>query len=135
MSTVDTSSYKLTLFAAMSTSASQEALQQRMLKPEFFMKTTTERAWIPMNKSPEEALKRAHWGAPERGENDLHPKRDFRVFQIEFTAHGFGYFHLANVLTTQAWKHWRFYGDIYETVRSEESGDILVHLTDYQEII
>ena len=100
MATVDTSSDKLTLFAAMSTSASQDALQQSMLKPEFFMRPTTERAWIPMNKSPEEALKRAHWGADERGEKDLHPKRDFRVFQIEFTAHGFGYFHLANVLTT-----------------------------------
>ena len=133
MATVDTSSDKLTLFAAMSTSASQDALQQSMLKPEFFMRPTTERAWIPMNKSPEEALKRAHWGADERGEKDLHPKRDFRVFQIEFTAHGFGYFHLANVLTThhgkEYWEAWRFYGNIYETVRSEESGDILVQLT------
>ena len=133
MAKVDTSSEKLTLFAAMSTSASQEALQQRMLKPEFFTKTTTERAWIPMNKSPEEALKRAHWGAPERGENDLHPKLDFRVFQIEFTAHGFGYFHLANVLTTQDWKHWRFYGDIYEV--HSENDDILVRLTDLAEIV
>ena len=77
MATVDTSSEKLTLFVAMSTSASQDALQQRMLKPEFFMGPTTERAWIPMNKSPEEALKR-----PERGENDVHPKRDYRVVQI-----------------------------------------------------
>ena len=118
----------------MSTSASQDALQQRMLKPEFFMRPTTERAWIPMNKSPEEALKRAHWGAPERGENDLHPKHDFRVFQIEFTAHGFGYFHLANVLTTHKdWEAWRFYGNIYETV-STESGDILVQLTDVSSV-
>ena len=86
MSTVDTSSYKLTLFAALSKSAAQVALQQGMIKPEFFMSPTEERDWIPMNKSPQEALQRAHWGADERGEKDLHPKCDFRVFQIEFTA-------------------------------------------------
>ena len=79
MSTVETSSYKLTLFAAMSKSASQVALQQGMIKPEFFMSPTEERDWIPMKKSPQEALQRAHWGADERGEKDLHPKHDFRV--------------------------------------------------------
>ena len=73
MATVDTSSEKLTLYAAMSTSASQEALEQRMLKPEFFMGPTTERAWIPMSTSAEDALNRARWGAVERGETKLDP--------------------------------------------------------------
>ena len=133
MAKVDTSSEKLTLFVAMSTSASQDALQQSMIKPEFFMSPTEERDWIPMNKSAEEALKRAHWGAGERGEKDLHPKHDFRVFQIEFTAHGFGYFYLADVLTTKDWEAWRFHGDIYEV--HSETDDILVRLTDFAEIV
>ena len=134
MSTVDTSSYKLTLFAAMSTSASQDALQQSMIKPEFFMSPTNERAWIPMNKSAEEALKRAHWGAPERGENDLDPKDDFRVFEIEFTAHGFGYFYATSVLTTRDWKPYRFHGDITTLVRSDID-DILVCLSAFSEVL
>ena len=77
MSTVDTSSYKLTLFAALSKSAAQVALQQGMIKPEIFMESTEERDWIPMNKSVQAALRRGHWGADERGEEDLHPKNDF----------------------------------------------------------
>ena len=133
MSTVDTSSYKLTLFAAMSTTTSEDTLQQSMIKPEFFMSPTNERAWIPMSKSAEEALKRARWGADERGETDLHPKLDFRVVKIEFTAHGFGYFYLANVLTTKDWEAWRFHGDIYEV--HSETDDILVRLTDFAEIV
>ena len=86
-----------------------------------------------MSSSPEGALERARWGARELGENDLDPKDDFRVFEIVFTAHGFGYFHLLNLLTTrhgkEYWEAWRFYGNIHETICSEESGDILVQLT------
>ena len=97
------------------------------------MNPTDERAWIPMSTSAEDALNRARWGAVERGETNLDPKLDFRVVQIEFTAHGFGDFHLTNVLTTQDWKHWRFHGDIYEV--HSETDDILVRLTDFAEIV
>ena len=87
-----------------------------------------------MSRSPEDALERARWGALERGEYGLDPKDDFRVFEIVFTASGFGYFHLLNLLTTRQgkedyWEAWRFYGNIPETICSEESGDILVQLT------
>ena len=51
------------------------------------------------------------------------------------TAHGFGYYYLANILTTQDWKAWRFHGSINGIVRSEEKRDILVRLADYKEII
>ena len=54
-----------------------------------------------MSRSPEDALERARWGALERGEYGLDPKDDFRVFEIVFTASGFGYFHLLNLLTTR----------------------------------
>ena len=102
-----------------------------MLRPEFFMITTPERCWIPMSSSPEGALERARWGARERGEYGLDPKDDFRVFEIVFTASGFGYFHLLDLLTTRQgnedyWEAWRFYGNIPETICSAESGDILV---------
>ena len=55
MSIVDTSTFKLTLFAGMSTAAAAEAQQQDMLKPELFMKPSNERAWIPMSTSAAEA--------------------------------------------------------------------------------
>ena len=73
MSTVNTSSFKLTLFAGMSTAAAAEAQQHDMLKPELFMKPSNERAWIPMSTSAEDALNRARWGAVERGETKLDP--------------------------------------------------------------
>ena len=86
-----------------------------------------------MNTSAEEALKRAQWAAVERGEKNLDPKLDFRVVQIEFTAQGFGYFHLSNVLTTRDWKSWRFHGDLYDI--HSETDDILVRVTDFAEIV
>ena len=131
---VKTSSEKLTLYAGMTMKASEKALQESVLRPEFFMITTAERCWIPMSSSPQGALERALWGAKELGEDVRDPKKDLVVVEIVFTAHGVGYFHtMKNLLTThhgkEYWEAWRFYGNIYETVRSEESGDILVQLT------
>ena len=115
--------------------ASQEALEQGMLRPEFFMLTTPERRWIPMRSSPQGALERALWGAKELGEDVCDPKKDLVVVEIVFTAHGVGYFHtMKNLLTTyyygkEFWKAWRFLGNLPYTICSEESGDILVQLT------
>ena len=104
------------------------------MRPEFFMIPSDERRWIPMSISPVKAVERALWTAKELEENVTDIKKDFRVFEIVFTAHGVGYFHtMLNLLTTrhgkEYWKAWRFHGNIHETICSEESGDILVQLT------
>ena len=134
MSTVDTSSFKFTLYAGMSTAAAAEVQQQQMIKPEFFMTPSNTRAWIPMSSSAAEALERARWGAEERGEMNLRPKHDFRIVQIDFTAHGFGYFYGTSVLTTRDWQTYRFHGDIATLVRSNND-DILVSLTAFFEVL
>lgn len=131
---VKTSSEKLTLYAGMTIKASEKALKDGMLRPEFFMITTPERCWIPMSSSPQGALERALWGAKELGEDVRDPKKDLVVVEIVFTAHGVGYFHtMKNLLTTrygkEYWKAWRFHDNLPYTICSEESGDILVQLT------
>ena len=131
---VKTSSEKLTLYASMTMKASEKALQESVLRPEFFMIPTPERCWIPMSSSPEKALERALWTAKELGENVIDPKKDLVVFEIVFTAHGVGYYHtMLTLLTTRYgkdnWKAWRFHGNLPDTICSEESGDILVHWT------
>ena len=87
-----------------------------------------------MSSSAAEALERARWGAEERGETNLHPKHDFRVVQIEFSAYGLGCFYGTTVLTTTDWKSFRFHGNIATLVRSD-TDDILVSLTEMAEII
>ena len=110
MSIVNTSSFKLTLFAGMSSTAAADAQLQNKIKPEFFMTLANNRAWIPMSTCAADALERARWGAEERGETNLHPKHDFRVVQIEYTAHGLGFFYGTTVLTTTDWKSFRSTG-------------------------
>ena len=138
---VKTSSEKLTLYAGMTMKASEKALQEGMLRPEFFMITTAERCWIPMSSSPQGALERALWGAKELGEVVSDPKTDLVVVEIVFTAHGVGYFHtMKKLLTTyngtEYWKAWRFldnlpYDNLPYSICSEK-GDILVQLTTQQ---
>ena len=133
---VKTSSEKLTLYAGMTMKASEKALKEGMLRPEFFMITTDKRCWIPMRNTPEKALERALWGAKELGEVVSDPKKDLVVVEIVFTAHGVGYFHtMKNLLTTrygkEYWKAWRFFDNLPYSICSEE-GDILVQLTTHQ---
>ena len=68
MSRVDTSSFKLTLYAEMSTAAAADALQQNKINPAVFMSPANNRVWIPLSRASADALERACWGAEERGE-------------------------------------------------------------------
>ena len=125
----------------MTMKAAENALKVGMLRPEFFMKPTVKRCWIPMRISPEEALKRGLWGAEELEEVVSDPKKDLVVVEIVFTAHGVGYFHtMKKLLTTyngtEYWKAWRFpdnlpYDNLPYSICSEK-GDILVQLTTQQ---
>ena len=131
---VETSSEKLTLYAGMTMKASEKALEESVLRPEFFMIPSDERRWIPMSISPVKAVERALWTAKELEENVTDIKKDLVVFEIVFTAHGVGYYHtMLSLLTTRYgkdnWKAWRFYGNLPYKICSEESGDILVHWT------
>ena len=118
----------------MSTAAAAQVQQQQMIKPDFLMTPSNTRAWIPMSSSAAEALERVRWGAEERGEANLHPKHDFRIVQIDFTALGFGYFYGTSVLTTRDWKSYRFHGDITTLVRSDID-DIFVCLSVFSEVL
>ena len=98
------------------------------------MSPANNRYWIPMSQASADALERARWGAEERGEMYLQPKRYFRVVQIEYTAHGLGFFYgttdwksfRSMVLNTTDWK---------ATLFRRDTDDILVSLTEMAEII
>ena len=92
-----------------------------------------------MSSSAAEALQRVCWGAEERGETNLHPKHDFRVVQIEFSAYGLGCFYGTTVLNTTDWKSFRSMvlntTDWKATLFRSDTDDILVSLTEMAEII
>ena len=124
MAAVDTSASKLVLYVGLSSSALQMAADQRALTPSLCMAPTGQRAWIPLAVGAASALTRAHWGAEERGERGLDPKRDLRVIQVSFTAHGFGHYYMNGQLTTHDWQTWRFHGELPFVVTAA-SGELL----------
>ena len=134
MAFVDTSFAYLTLYAGLSSSAAEELQQQGKLKPEFFMNPSGTRAWIPLRTSPTSSLVRAHWGAEEREEVNLHPKEDFKVVEVTFTAHGLGYYYFQDILTTRDSNSWRFHGEIPQHAVSE-NGDVLVTIKEIHSVV
>lgn len=104
------------------------------LSPHSCMTPTARRAWIPLNMDAEGALDRSNWGAEERGELRLHPKEDFILLRITFTAAGFGHYYLNGKLTTANWKQWRFHGDL-SLPTTDRNGRPLAYVTDVAEAI
>ena len=124
-STEDTSASKLVLYVGLTSGALETAIAQGTLTPGFCMAPTKKRAWIPLAVDAVSAFTRAHWGAEERGVEGLDPKRDLRVLQVNFTAHGFGHYFLTGQLTTHDWTKWRFHGELPLAVKSLPSGELL----------
>lgn len=123
-----TATSELTLFAGMSLRAYGEAMDANTLSPHHFMVPQGGRAWIPLNKDIQPALGRTIWGAEERGEFNLNPKRNFCLVRITFTALGFGHYYLAGKLTTSDWVQWRFHGDLGVPTRDAD-GRFLANVT------
>jgi hypothetical protein len=133
MAAEDTSASTLSLYTALPRSSLQQAEQASELSPHLFMQVSGTRAWIPFHVDPKESFERGTWGATERGEDGFNPKGDLVILRIDFTALGFGHYHLTDTLTTRSskWRQWRFHGTLPLPAKSTDGqllacvGDIL----------
>ena len=136
---VDTSTSTMCLYTCLSATALVEAEKGMRLTRSLGMVPDDKRRWIPLHHSSEQATQRAIWraiwGANKRGENFLDPKKEIRILKVEFTALGFGHYHMRNILTlSPLGDSWRFRGEIPFTVKNTK-GDLLLSIKPIVEAI
>ena len=123
MSIVDTSASGLLLFGAFPRAMLADVTCDFSLEPKHVMLASESRAWVPLYTKSEAAVDRVPWMCRELG-IPFNGSADVLVVKVEFTALGFGHYHLRDMLTTRDWKHWRFHGPL-QSVGCNQDGQVL----------
>ena len=97
------------------------------------MRSTAGRDWVPLFKDSTKAVERGSWMLEEM-DIVFRSKADLALLRVEFTALGFGHYHLSGMLTSRDWHHWRFHGPIPWEVR-DLAGNLLAKIIDVMEVV
>ena len=109
----DTSTSQKSLYVAVHHEMLTEVFRDGVLAPCHVMACDENRNWIPLHEDPSDALERGCWGAQEIAKTVSDPKDDLMLLRINFSALGFGFYYLNNMLTPPFYrKSWRFHGEM-----------------------
>ena len=109
----DTSTSQKSLYVAVHHEMLTKVFRDDVLAPCHVMACDENRNWIPLHEDPSDALERGCWGAKEIAKTVSAPKDDLMLLRINFSALGFGFYCLNNMLTPPFYrKSWRFHGEM-----------------------